>query len=269
MHWIVALLLIASSTRSVNAIAPYTRVLLPVYVENAEPGAYGSLWQTQFAVHNGSQIQYIIDSCTVVNSIASLGCQLILYPDEDLGPNDTFTVLPNRYPRPANGSAGAVLYFVPDLTEGQANPNDLSFELRIRDTSRSATNAGAEIPVVREAAFHTSTLHLLNIPLDPRFRLALRLFEMNLDEAEFTVRILDQETNAMISERNVTASTPQQEGRRLQPGFVEIRDLLPPAVSQPSALRIEIQPLTAGSAFWAYVGITNNDTQQVTLITPQ
>lgn len=91
---------------------------------------------------------------------------------------------------------------------------------------------------------------------------------MNLDQAAFTVRIFDQSTNAVLSERQVTTSTPPQTGHRFQPGFFEIQDLVP-AGAQPASLRIEIDPQTSGSAFWGYVAITNNDSQQVTLVTPQ
>jgi hypothetical protein len=48
-------------------------------------------------------------------------------------------------------------------------------------------------------------------------------------------------------------------------GFEEI--LQTPGI-HPPALRIEVEPLTPGSRFWAFVSITNNDTQRVTLVTP-
>lgn len=36
----------------------------------------------------------------------------------------------------------------------------------------------------------------------------------------------------------------------------------------PPMLSIEIEPRTAGSEFWAFVSITNNETQHLTLVTP-
>jgi hypothetical protein len=38
---------------------------------------------------------------------------------------------------------------------------------------------------------------------------------------------------------------------------------------KPSRIRMEIVPLTAGSAHWGFVSITNNAKQQLTLVTPQ
>ena len=248
-----------------------TRVLLPLYLQGPVAGAFGSFWQSRFTIHNGDAIDYFIETCTVVGSISSLGCLPIGIPDEDVQPNETQSGLPGRYPSPVNGAAGAVIYLEaccnPDLLPG--DPGKVSMELRITDISRSATSAGTEVPVVRESEFRTSTLTLLDVPVDDaRFRPALRLFEMNLDQAAFTIRIFDQDTNALLSERQVTTSTPPQPATRFQPGFVEMRDLVPSG-AQPSSLRIEIAPQTSGSASWAYVAITNNDSQQVTLVTPQ
>ncbi|HEY6843063.1 MAG TPA: hypothetical protein VI391_02770 [Thermoanaerobaculia bacterium] len=149
----------------------------------------------------------------------------------------------------------------------QSNPNALSFELRIADISRSAINAGTEVPVVRESAFRTSTLELLDVPVDARFRYAFRLFEMNLDHAEFVVRVLDQTTDQTVSEEHLVTSTPAQGPLRFTPGFAEIVNVVSPS-GAPSRIRVEVQPLTGGSAFWAYVSVTNNESQQLTLVTP-
>lgn len=34
-------------------------------------------------------------------------------------------------------------------------------------------------------------------------------------------------------------------------------------------VRVEVEPLGEGARFWAFVSVTNNETQHVTLITPQ
>ncbi|HEX9160465.1 MAG TPA: hypothetical protein VF980_02060 [Thermoanaerobaculia bacterium] len=36
-----------------------------------------------------------------------------------------------------------------------------------------------------------------------------------------------------------------------------------------AAMRIDVDPLTTGSRYWTFVSITNNDTQRVTLVSPQ
>ena len=110
-------------------------------------------------------------------------------------------------------------------------------------------------------------MHLLNIPNDPKFRVALRIFEMNFDRADFAVRAVDQTTNTVLAAARVTTTAPPQPGLRFSPGFTEIGDIAPAAAQ--GNIRIEVEPLTPGSASWAYVSITNNDSQQITLVTPQ
>ena len=95
---------------------------------------------------------------------------------------------------------------------------------------------------------------------------------MNLDGAEFAVRVFDQSTNVLLSQEHLTTSTPPQGELRFQPGFAQIGVSAPSsgiATPQAERLRLEVEPLTSGSAFWAYVSVTNNDSQQVTLVTPQ
>jgi hypothetical protein len=264
--FLVALVLSAIATLT-NAAPPSLRVLLPIYFEKPVQGAYGSLWQSRFTVRNASAGSYIIDWCSPVKE--NEGCQLDLVGDEELRSGETQTALPGRYPKPVNGVAGAVVYL--DGFGLSTDPeSDLTFQLRVADLSRSATSAGTEVPVVREKSFRTATFEILDVPVDPRFRLTLRVFEMNLDRASFAVRVLDQATNAPVGAALVKTFTPPQGPRRFQPGFGEVTDLIPATVSAlPSSVRLEIEPLTRGSAFWAYVSVTNNESQQVTLATPQ
>jgi hypothetical protein len=258
------LMLLVISALVPAAYAQPFRVLLPVYLSQPVHGAYGSIWQSDLAVHNGTLAgEYIIDWCSPVSP--NEGCQLDLAADEDIQPGDTKTRLPHRYPAPTNGVAGAVVYFTA-LRTPTHDLNDLRFQLRISDVSRSAVNAGTEVPVVRETQFRTSTIHLLNVPTAAQFRMALRIFEMNLDFARFAVRVFDQGTNAQISSTLVTTSTPSQGPERFIPGFAQIDDFAP-LTGQP--IRVEIEPLTRGIAAWAYISITNNDSQQITLVTPE
>jgi hypothetical protein len=255
---------VVSAAASVANAQTTNRVLLPLYLSQPVRGAYGSIWQSEFAVHNGTTREFIIDWCTAIGP--NEACQLDLWGDEALEPDETQTALPARYPAPANGVVGAVVY----LFVAGAPPADLSgisFQLRIADVSRSATTAGTEVPVVRESEFHISTpIQLLNVPTDALFRLALRIFEMNLDHTDFGVQIFDQATNSLLTSTRVSTSTQPQGAERFTPGFVELDDF---AVPNGKPVRIQIQPLNSGAAFWSYVSVTNNDSQQITLVTPQ
>lgn len=256
----IVLVLIASGAAAQTTLI---RVLVPLFTTQPVPGAYGSLWQSQFVMHNGTFSRtYDIMTCPPAANCMGVGSA-----DQELVPGETQGGLPGLYrPLPANQVAGTVVYLISPAVGDLGD--SLAFDLRIVDLSRSATAAGTDIPVVRDRDLYTSTIHLLNIPTDARFRLALRVFEMNLDRAQFAVRIFDQATNSLLVARTVTTSLNVPPGG-FTPGFAEITDLLSGVAAPPSEIRLEIAPLTAGVASWAYVSITNNESQQITLSTPQ
>jgi hypothetical protein len=258
--FLLAITLLA--THPATAVSGYVRVLLPIYIGQPVHGAYGSLWQSQFAIHNASlDRRYTFAICSTNG-----GCP-DLTTDEELDPQQTKSALPPRFPVPANPVAGAVVWLLASGAPAD-NGDDLAYDLRVVDLSRSAIAAGTEVPVIREKAFLTSNAHLLNVPTDTRFRLALRIFEMNLDRADFDVRVFDQSTNAVLSVRRVRTVTPVS-ANGYTPGFVEVDDLLSGVSSPPAQVRVVIAPITTGIAFWSYVSVTNNDSQQITLVTPQ
>jgi hypothetical protein len=85
--------------------------------------------------------------------------------------------------------------------------------------------------------------------------------------------VYDETAGTLLATRSVHVVTPPWgNGSRfvLDPGYFEsdVTSLLP-AGSTSSAVRIEVEPLTAGSQFWDFVSITNNTTQEFTLVTPQ
>ena len=243
---------------------PYVRVLLPVYIVQPVPGAYGSLWTSQFVIHNESVgREYILQTLCPPPSELCVGD---VAADEDLNPQQTKLGLPSRYSVPANPVAGAVVWL--SVTGAPYDDgDDVAYDLRVVDLSRSATAAGTEIPVVRENALRKTVTSLLNVPVDARFRLSLRLFELNLAQADFMVRILDQDSGALLSQQRVTTTTGDVAPGGFTPGFVELANFA--GGTQARRVRAEIEPLTAGVAFWSYVSITNNDSQQITLVTPQ
>jgi hypothetical protein len=240
-----------------------SRVLVPIYLDHPVPGAYGSLWTSELALHNRSKEAVIIDWCS---PYPAAPCILNLAQDEDLRPNETQIGLPARYPKPQGGIPGCVVFF--EQPQG-GNLSDLDFQLRVADVSRSALNAGTQIPVVRESEFRTVKLNLLNVPIDPRFRLTFRVYEMNLDRADFVLRACDQVTGQCRQDRPVTTTTSGPQGAlRFQPAYVEVAGGAEGDPTLPSRVRVEVEPLTPGSLFWAFVSITNNDTQQITIVTP-
>lgn len=255
--FVVGILLCAMSVQALE----HVRVLVPVYIEQPIPGANGSLWTSRFAIHNPSTESFYISWCSPVRDDEV--CVANLIGDEELRPGETQPLLPGRLPKP-EGIPGVVAYLHSFSNDG--NAKDVAIALKVMDVSRNALSAGTEIPVVRESSFHSSTARMLSVPADARFRTLLRIYEMNLDHSEFVVRVIDQNTNAVLSTRTVTLDGPPQGIERFRPNYAQIADLV---ASQNDDVRVEVEPLSQGSAFWTFVSVTNNQTQEFTIVSPQ
>src|SRR5438105_3909947 len=55
----------------------------------------------------------------------------------------------------------------------------ISLSLRVQDVSREARTWGTTVPVVRERDAFTGRLQLLDVPVDDRFRVALRVYDFD------------------------------------------------------------------------------------------
>lgn len=249
------------------------RVLVPIYISQPIPGAGGSLWESELTMYNPTSRSFFSETCVPPDGE---GCGLRLDPASEIRPGETERGLAPRYMEnvmPSNGG-GAVLH----LTKYGPEPTtDFAFQLKVRDRSRNARSAGTELPVVRDTDFRTRAIHLLDVPTDIRFRLMLRIYDMNLDEADFIVRIVDatSPTSSWSYEIPVRARSGRTEipgyEYRYIPAYAQLTDLVPTMMDpyRPSRVRIEIEPRSPGSAFWAFISVTNNETQEFTTVTPQ
>ena len=250
----------------VDAIeAAYETFLLPIHLDGNVPGANGSLWATQVWIRNNGPNGITLAPWPCPPGQA---CPPVIPLTRTLNPGESLLSLPPFFQAPdANPSR---LLFV-----SRDEADRLSVHLRLFDRSRSQSDAGAEIPVVREGDLFSSTLQLNGIPLSAAFRSMLRIYDLTRKDSQFRVRLYDASiTNAPVPvyrEFVLNASTPYEPPFNTEPAYAAFggfNDFPQAPGIHPPALRIEVEPLTAGSRFWAFVSITNNDTQRVTLVTP-
>jgi hypothetical protein len=225
----------------------FERVLIPVAF--AGPGAHGSQWTTELSVLNRS-------SYTVS----------LFRP---LATGDPIAGRPLRIP--LSGSAGGKLLFVPRESAGA-----MAFNLLVRDTSRQSEDWGTEVPVVREAGFSTDAVELLNVPVDPRFRLTLRVYGLDSAAGDAYITVYSMETGNNISVPKrfpLSSATPCEPAIPCgsdDPAFALI-DVLSEMSGLPASGRIgiRVQATYAAQPIWGFVTVTNNTTQHVTVISPQ
>ncbi|HKO54521.1 MAG TPA: IPT/TIG domain-containing protein [Thermoanaerobaculia bacterium] len=247
-----------------SAETSYERVLLPIYLDAPVAGGQGSLWKTDLWLRNhGKETVAIAPWPCPADGV----CPAVFPFTKSLGPGEALHNL-NPFFRLPPAIPGRFLYL------SRNGAKDVDINLRTLDASRDASNAGTEVPVVREGDLRTSTLHLINIPIDPRFRQTLRIYDTAQSPTRYAVRVYDfveGKTGALLASATVDVSTPETGEFRDLPPYGQIADLSALFVTNGSrsAVRVEVEPQTPGSLFWAFVSVTNNDTQHVTLVTPQ
>ena len=235
----------------------YERLLLPVLMART-PGMFGSEWLSSFVVYNGADTPaafYPID------------CQLSVCPADE-----AFYIPPGTAGTPttyfaAPGQAPGVLFYV----KNDVFPR-VSFALRVKDLSRQGQAEGTEITVVRESRVRTGKMQLLDVPTDGRFRVALRVYDLDATgESAVVARIFDQGLGSLLAQREMSLPVGQMATPPTRPGYAQILDLAQafPQLASHAKVRVEIEPLTFGLRYWAYISVANNDTQFVTTITEQ
>jgi hypothetical protein len=245
-------------------------LLLPIYLDAEIPGAYGSRWKTDLWTRNNGTAAAALAPWVCPDGFA---CPAIFPLTYSLQPGESLHNLP--VPRRPAGSPPARLLYI-----NRTSAEEVSLNLRVFDLSRATLNGGTELPLVREDDFRTTTANLLNVPLDTRFRKMLRIYEMRaageaFPMSTFRVRIYDQVEGTkatLLSETTVTALSTQSGSFRDAPAYGQIADLtegISAVGDQPGSLRVQVEPLTEGSRYWAMVSVTNLDTQQITIISPQ
>jgi IPT/TIG domain len=223
--------------------AAFERFLLPVFTPPI-PGAFGSEFRTDF---------------DAINLVAYYGMRIFGLNDGCCG-SPYNPRLPAHLGQWGNPEANAAMpALVPNGTPGRfayvSKEHALGFEANLRayDTSRSAENFGTEIPVVRGGDFKTEKFALLGVPLDPRFRNTLRIYGY---EEGLTVTI-----QGLGGTRTVTLTGATD---TFTPAYAQISDF--PTGTGVTDVIIDAG---AGTGVWAFITVTNNETQHITTITPR
>jgi hypothetical protein len=202
----------------------------------------------------------------------------------DLSPKSTLSWdtldFPSRALFPAfvplsNSDAGALLY----LERERADQVNIS--LHVRDRSKTASNLGAEVPVVRERDFRVGRIIIPWVVPNSGYRYALRVYDPdNVPDASVVVRLfqttdrfgeylLDEATFPLT---NLKITTNCEDAVCPWPGgsYAPSILFLPLDLSQydSAAIRVEIEAVSPGLRLWAMVSATNNETHLVTIYSP-
>ncbi|HJQ36361.1 MAG TPA: hypothetical protein VKB93_04405 [Thermoanaerobaculia bacterium] len=238
------------------------RYLIPV-TGGPTPGANGSLWTTELTVHNPRDGQIFVFGDRCGGLISSPPCENNWY----ITPLTSMRLLVS----PSSFSKGAFIYLPDDPNYG---PTPMT--LRVRDLSKDAQNLGTEVPIVRMSEFAQLVI-VTDVPTDDRYRATLRLYNSSEAPRRVTMRVFPLSGGTPIETRTVDLAGVNLlvfDPTPLHPGYAEVDPLSPLVRASAQRVRIEIEdPLRhvvspPPPPIWGLVSITNNETQQVTMITP-
>lgn len=228
------------------------RILLPIVAPQPVPGAHGSLWTTHLTLSNQGEALLQVAGygpCQVAPCIRSIEAHQTVFPD----------------------AYGSFLHVV------DGRPEDLVISLRAHDLSRQLETWGTTIPVVTGEDLYTgrAVIGLNDIASGPDFRSRLRIYDFDQSQGRsVVVRVYEIEPgipnqpteDVLLSETRHSFAPASLELPHGSPGYIELP--LPRTEDGLSRLRLEIEGEELSLRFWAFVTITNNNTQHVTIQSP-
>lgn len=234
------ILLFLSALSLAATASAQERVLLPVFAD--ADGAFGSRFVSELRIYNQRAYPIEVEG---VRSACENDCgdlRMVLRP---LGVTQDFE---------REGSPGRVVL--------QPSNEALHYSLRVRDLSRQAESNGVEIPVVSEKE-HRRRVLLLGVDLDERFRSRLRIYSaIGSTTVGFAVRREDDD-QLVFHRQPETIHMPDM----YSPAYMEI-----PLPVSPGRHTVIVEVLdfhVPAAPVWAFVSTTNNQTQEIKVVTPQ
>ena len=236
----------------------FETILVPIY-NRPVFGAFGSEFRTSVRAANKADVGQI------PLYGADYGC--LMLPPVARDPIEDPLMVDGRitYDLPVDCSNWpARLLYIPKIHAGLLTMNS-----RVHDVSRNARSHGTEIPIVRSAEIKNEDIVFLGVPIDARFRNTLRIYStmpagffvsVNNGVRAVNVRL---EPGKTIFEPSFAMFTDFPRPEDLPGGqqAVRVRVFAPPGPGGPF-------PGAPGPPIWAFITVTNNETQEITTITP-
>lgn len=255
-----AIILLSLATTVFAQSSQYEKFLVPIHLPAPAPGAFGSRWISELRILNRGPQDAIVENYGIDCGGPSL-CLPEPIPPLVSAPGDRVRI-------PIGGPIPSVLLLAHPATAGQ-----LVFTSRVRDASRESEGWGTWLPVVPESGQFHGRLYLLDIPVDDRYRLTLRVYSMDLALGR-SVRVrvhlardfegaIPPEPDALLGETTL----PLHYESDVKPLYAELNELPLAAAGTPSSIWLTVEP-DGPFGIWAMLSITNNATQEVTMILP-
>jgi IPT/TIG domain-containing protein len=238
----------------------YAPVLVPLTARTLK-GAHGSLWSTELRIFNSSHLVVRMPGPEEIFRELPIDPAIVVQPRK--------TVLAQVSARESSVD-GAFLYIPRPLDYAP------KFSLRVRDTSTNAASLGTEVPVVRREDA-SGELTLIDVPTDPHYRATLRIYGWTAAPMLVGVAVFPENSDTAIDRFDVMLHgilTTNYVPFPPHPSYFAFDPLTAAVRASGGRVRIELTNYGQNVSpplppIWAFLSITNNETQQVTVVTPR
>ena len=235
-----------------NTYAGWERIMIPVAVQSIG-GNFNSIWTSEIAAYNAGTEPIHMEPCILA------ACTVPPNPSAPLPPNQARSLrFRNRFDAPAT-----IMWVPVNEVAG------LRLSARFRDTTGDDQSLGSELPVVRESELGAGTLHILDVPTDPRYRVNLRVYDLDAKaNNSITIRSISMVGSETKSMGPVSIAIVEEEVSEHY-GYAQVAIDSIVGTSQFPSVRLEVTPSNPTTRLWGFVTVTNNITQETTVISPQ
>lgn len=226
-------------------------VLVPVAVPSTTPGAFASMWKSELWAYNGTAEALMVPH-TICAFPPCIG---------PISPGKT-----TQYPADALQSpVGAILLAIPAEAR-----HKVTFSNRLFELSRRAQPAGVDVPTVLDVDFFNAPVRFVGIRNEDAQRVSVRVYHPVAFGSGGAVRLDFVRTDGVV----ITSTTLNMQyfNDSAVPGFAAIYDVAGtfPEVRTAGRYDIVVTPLApAELKYYAIASVTDNDTQQVLVISTQ
>ncbi|MCM2313953.1 MAG: hypothetical protein NDJ92_02210 [Thermoanaerobaculia bacterium] len=256
LFWLAVALVPASVVAAQSQPGERQRVLVPLAFAagTTVPGAYGTVWIGEVWVANESSE----DIQTLRSQQCQQGC-----PDPELPAKSQRAI--SALPPGERSDAGAFLY-VPGYLAA-----DVFFSARVLEVTRRAQPTGFAVPVVRESDYFTTAVMFPGVPAGAAVRSSLRIYDATSQGGRaFLVEMVGENGDTIASIPVTLSDGTSLESLDLIPASVAVHNLenvLAGDTGVRDLFHIRISPIGDVSPYWAFVSVTDNETQHVLMIT--
>lgn len=222
----------------------FEKVLVPVFYNG--PGVNGSSWATEVAVQNTNP--YAVEFYRGPDAMPAIAAGATERVGFQPAPGGVFMIVPR----------------------GQAQ--GLRFNAMIRDVSRPMQAWGTELPIVRESRFRTD-LTLLNVPVYPGYRSMLRIYSLGSVPVFGGVHFYSMDDGRTLRDTSFVLASPEpcvsvESCSSNRPAYVALPSVIDALPVTSASERVGVR-ITSNEPVWAFITITNNETQHAAIISPQ